>query len=265
MLANINLLMALAASSLVSASPIASTLTPATTTTNAAEAAVSTSTSTGFQLVADVTDPFNALALLVQNMALQVYHAGANYRVPMLHKPDAQNPGRVFFFDQPPQNSSSVLLTDSFSDDTPSNSTTNPSISFGLVVQSPTDFIVPEYPHGAWFFAGSADATPVSLANTGTPYGGLFLLNEQGSGTFMACNRTIPYYNQEYGITLEYLYDSDALSSDEAPVVPGNCVPIRLVLVCADLPAVPPGSQSSHANAQPVSCYTDMSGEQLSV
>lgn len=264
MLANINLLMALAASSLVSASPIATAPTPTMSATDAAETAASTSTSTGFQLVANVTDPFNALALLVQNMVLQAYHAGANYRVPMLQKPDAQNLGRVFYFDRQPQNSSLVLLTDSFSDDTPSNSTTNPSISFGLAVQSLTNFIVPEYPqeHGVGFFAGSANATPVSLANTGTPYGGLFLLNEQGNGTFMACNRTIPYYNQEYGITLEYLYDNDASSSDKMPAMPEDCVSIRLVFVCADLPAVPPGSQSSHANAQPVSCYTDMSGEQ---
>lgn len=265
MFSNIDLLLALAASSLVSASPIASTPTQTRTSpsTDATEASAAVSTSTGFQLVADVTDPFNALATEVQNMVLQAYHAGASYRVPVLTKPNAETPGRVFYFDRPPQNSSSILLTDSFSDETPANSTSNASISFGLAVQSSDDFIVPEYPqeHGAWFYAGSGDATPVSLANTGTPYGGLYLLNEQGSGTFMACNRTIPYYNLENGITLEYLYDSDASTPDEKPSVPESCVPIRLVLVCADLPEVPAGSQSSHANAQPVSCYTDMSGQ----
>jgi hypothetical protein len=264
MRANINLLMTSAASSLVSASPIASVPTRATAIADAAKAPTSTSTSTGFQLVADVTDPFNALALVVQNMVLEAYHAGANFRVPILPKPDAQDTGRVFYFDRPPQNSSSALLTDSFSYETPANSTSNPSISIGLAVQSPTDFIVPEYPqeHGVWFFAGSGDATPVSLANTNAPYGGLYLLNEQGGGTFMACNRTIPYYNLENDITLEYLYDNDASSPGEAPAVPENCVPIRLVLICADLLEVPPGSQSSHENAQPVPCYTDMSGGQ---
>lgn len=263
MFSNINLLLALAASSVVSASPIASTPTQSTPSTDATDVAASVSTSTGFQLVVDATDPFNALATEVQNMVLQAYHAGVSYRVPVLTKPDAASPGRVFYFDRPPQNSSSVLLTDSFSDKTPANSTSNASISFGLAVQSPDDFIVPEYPqeHGAWLYAGSGDATPVSLANTGTPYGGLYLLNEQGSGTFMACNRTIPYYNLENGITLEYLYDSDATTPDGKPSVPESCVPIRLVLVCADLPDVPAGSQSTHANAQQVSCYTDMSGQ----
>ncbi|KAL1888944.1 hypothetical protein Sste5346_009211 [Sporothrix stenoceras] len=262
MLSNTNLLLALAASSLVSASPIASTLTQRTPSTDAVETAASVSTSTGFQLVAVVTDPFNALATRVQNMVLQAYHAGASYRMPVLTKPDAENPGRIFYFDRPPQNSSSILLTDS-SGETPANSTSNPSISFGLAVQSPDDFIVPEYPqeHGSWFYAGSGDATPVSPANMHTPYGGLYLLNEQGSGTFMACNRTIPYYNLENGITLEYLYDSDASAPNEKPSVPENCVPIRLVFVCADLPDVPAGSQSSHANAQPVSCYTNMEGQ----
>ncbi|ERS96559.1 uncharacterized protein SPSK_01249 [Sporothrix schenckii 1099-18] len=262
MLTDVSLLLAIAASYPVSASPIVFTPTSTTRAFNAADAPVSTSTSTGVRLVADVTDPFNALAQDVQNMALQAYHAGSNYRVPMLHKPDAQNPGRVFYYDRPAQSSSSILLTDSFSAETPANSTANPPVSFGLTVQSPSDFIVPEYPHehGVSFFAGSGDATPVALADTGTPYGALYLLNMQGSGTFMACNRTIPYYSLETGLTLEYLYDSDTSSLGEAPVVPDNCVPIRLVLVCADLPAVPPGSESSHASAQQVSCYTDMSG-----
>ncbi|CAK7207422.1 hypothetical protein SEUCBS139899_010232 [Sporothrix eucalyptigena] len=248
MLNNLSLFLALSASTLVSASPIVTTASQ----TQAACCTSASSTSQGFRLVAKTTDPFHQLADKVEGTVLEAFHAGVNYRVPILRKPDDQNPGRIFYFDKPPQNSSTALLTDSSATD---ESNSGPAVSYGLSVQSPTDFIWPEYPqeHGVSFLVGGSNSgTPVSMANMNTPFRGLFVLNDQGSGTFTACNRTIPYYDMRSDITLEYLYNGSDL--------PDGCVPIRLVPVCADLPAVPPGSLASHEYVQPASCYNNING-----
>ncbi|CAK7212855.1 hypothetical protein SCUCBS95973_001602 [Sporothrix curviconia] len=253
---NLSLLLALGASTLGSASPIAQ-IPPKVPNPPG------TSTSQGFRLVARTTDPFYPLAAAVEGTVLEAYHEGSNYRVPILQKPDTQSAGRVFYFDKPPQNESLSLVTDSSATGA---SNSGPAVSYGFSVESPTDFIVPEYPqvHGISIRAGGANSsTPVSLATIPIPVRGLFLLNEQGSGTFTACNRTIPYYNQEYMITVEYLYNSDAAPDGRGKaVVPDGCVPIRLVPICADLPVVPPGSLATHEYIQPTTCYNNIHGTQ---
>ncbi|CAK7219546.1 hypothetical protein SBRCBS47491_003889 [Sporothrix bragantina] len=254
MLNNISLLLALGASALVSASPIA--MVPPKVSNPPGS-----STSKGFRLVARTTDPFNSLAVSVEGTVLEAYHEGSNDRVPVLKTPDAQNPGRIFYFDKPAQADSLSLVTDSYATGV---SNSRPAVAFGFSVQSPTDFIVPEYPqeHGITIRAGGTkSSTPVSLAVMSTPMRGLFLLNEQGCGTFMACKRDIPYYNQEAMMTVEYLYDSDAShNTGDKATVPDGCVAIRLVPICADLPAVPPGSLASHEHVQPTICYNNIDG-----
>ncbi|CAK7262694.1 hypothetical protein SEPCBS119000_000114 [Sporothrix epigloea] len=245
----LNLFLALSASVLVSASPIAAPNPP------------ESATSEGFRLVARTTDPFSPLSEAVEGTVLEAVHVGSGDRIPVLQKPDAQSPGRVFYFNKPPQHDFQSLLTDSSA--TGGNSS-GPAVSYGLAVQPPTDSTAPDKDQAEntlFRVGGDSNSTPVSLASIPVPMRGLFLLNDQGCGTFMACNRTVPYYNQETLMTVEYSYaGSPSTGTENESAVPEDCVPIRLVPVCADLPALPPGSQASHQYVQPASCYIHMSG-----
>ncbi|CAK7269467.1 hypothetical protein SEPCBS57363_003617 [Sporothrix epigloea] len=253
MLNNLSLFLALSASALVSASPIANISTKVSSPPES-------STSQGFRLVARTTDPFSSLSEAVEGTVLEALHVGSSDRIPILQKPDAQNPGRVFYFDRPPQNEHLSLLTDSSAS---IGGRSGPVVSYGFSVQPPTDSTHENDNEQNVLLqvGGASRSTPVSLATILIPSRGIFLLNDQGYGTFMACNRSIPYYNQETMITVEYFYASDSSTdADDKFMVPEACVPIRLVPICADLPALPPGSPASHEYVHPASCYINMSG-----
>ncbi|CAK7244844.1 MAG: hypothetical protein STHCBS139747_006392 [Sporothrix thermara] len=253
MLSKISFLLALSASASVFASSI-------TMTTSDKPARAGVSTSCGFRLVARTTDPFYEVAGDVEGTILEAYHDGANHCVPILRKPDAKSPGNVFYFDKPPQNQSLSLLTDSVASIA---NGAGPAISYGFSVQPSTESIVSTYPpeQGVSFQAGGANSsTPVSLADYHIPTRGLFIVNEQaGGGTFIACKRPIPYYSQRKMITVEYIY-SNVPTPDTGNTVPFGCAPIRLVPICANLPAVPPGSLATHDYVQPTICYTTING-----
>jgi hypothetical protein len=96
----------------------------------------------------------------------------------------------------------------------------------------------------------------VSLLAFPNPY---FYLTGKAQGTFVACPRTVPYYNAEY-IVVRFAYDTiDPNTALYVHNVPTGCTAITLIPECDTLPELPEGSLASHQFAQPSKCYEDVS------
>ncbi len=194
----------------------------------------SVSQSAGFFLVANVTDPGHDLSPSINGWFFQAYHTGAGQDIAALHAVDADNPGRVFYLNGTAAqvgDSNTTVLTDAGT----------PSFPYGLNVQGPVDFEVVD--NSTDEHAVTVDVGPGTAAGiAGSPEPYPFLTNGLFYGSFLACNRTVAYYEESF-VTLEYAYA--ALSADTGDfevVIPTCCTSIKLIPQCTDLNALERGA-----------------------
>ncbi|KAI8944839.1 hypothetical protein F4801DRAFT_585026 [Xylaria longipes] len=201
--------------------------------------------SKGFRLVANVTDPATDLTPSVDGWELQGIHTGAGSSDATL----TSGTGTVYYHNGTAAEirfGSGSILTDGGT----------PPFPFGIYVQTEQE-VDATYPkeHDVSINAGSG-TIGVSLLAFPDPY---FYLTGHAQGTYVACPRTVPYYNREF-IVVRFAYD--IFDSDTALYVhdiPEGCTAITLIPECDTLAELPEGSYSSHEFAADSKCYTDVS------
>ncbi|KAI1270952.1 hypothetical protein F5Y07DRAFT_46328 [Xylaria sp. FL0933] len=203
------------------------------------------SLSTGFRLVANVTDPATDLTPPVDGWELQGIHTGAGLNDAVL----TSETGRIFY-----HNGTAAEIR--FGEGSILSDGGSPPFPYGIYVQTADQFDA-TYPaeHDVAINVGSG-TIGVSLLAFPDPY---FYLTAHAQGTYVACPRTVPYYNAEY-VVVRFAYDT--FDPDTAlPVrnVPAGCTAITLIPECDTLPALPEGSISSHEFAASSKCYEDVS------
>ncbi|KAK3392888.1 hypothetical protein B0H63DRAFT_456766 [Podospora didyma] len=209
-----------------------------------------TSLSNGFFLVANVTDPSLDLSPSINGWVFQTAHTGPPTNAAVLQAPGSSVPGRVFYENGTAEQvhyGQSTVITDGATPPTP----------FGIFIQSPTEFDI-TYPTEHDLFVNAGPGTPSRITDFPNPYP--ILQNNQGVGTFVACNNTVPYYGYKF-ITINYAY-----ATFEGPDggyeyhanIPEGCAPINLVPQCTTLNTLPPDAYASHEFAAPVRCYDDV-------
>lgn len=189
-----------------------------------------TSASNGFHLVVNVTDASKDFTPPIQNTYVASIHVGAG--LALVGNIASTKNARVFY-----QNGTA--------DERHSGETT--------VI---TDSGTPYFPSGIKLVQDKAsdkvstahlDAGPgtdgIGLAGLSNPY--VFLKPE----TWLACNESIPYYQNKYFIVFKQANSSD---------VPKDCAHVRLVPECTKLNDLPTGSYSSHEFAIEDRCYRDV-------
>lgn len=187
----------------------------------------SLSQSDGFTLIAKVTDPSRDLDPSVDGMPLSAIHTGAALNAAVLW-----SSGRVFFQNgtaEEAQLRQTTIITEA----------AMPGFPFGISVPGPAeprDIISISVGPGTYNIIAGSDAPA--------------MVNGLGSGTYLACNATVPYYQRKF-ITLQYAYDP-------ATDIPAECAPIALVPQCATLDDLPEDSHSSHEFVQQVPCYEEV-------
>ncbi|TGJ83623.1 hypothetical protein E0Z10_g5141 [Xylaria hypoxylon] len=201
--------------------------------------------STGFRLVANVTDPATDLTPSVDGWEFQGIHTGAGLNDAVL----ASGPGRIFY-----HNGTAAEIR--FAEGSILADGGTPLFPYGIYVQG-EDEVDPTYPaeHDVAINVGSG-TIGVSLLAFPDPY---FYLTAHAQGTFVACPRTVPYYNAEFTV-VRFAYDTfnpDTALFDRN--VPEGCTAITLIPECDTLPELPEGSISSHEFAANSKCYEDVS------
>ncbi|KAI0403778.1 hypothetical protein F4802DRAFT_277990 [Xylaria palmicola] len=203
------------------------------------------SASTGFRLVVNVTDPASDLTPSVNGWELQGIHTGAGQNEATL----ASGPGRVFYHNgtatEIRYNQGSVLSDGG-----------SPPFPYGIYVQGAGEHDA-TYPdeHAVGISVGSG-TVGVSLAAFPNPY---TYLTATAPGTYVACPRTVPYYNAEY-VVVRFAYDVvDPATSLYVRDVPAGCAAVNLIPECDALAALPAGSIASHEFAAESKCYADVS------
>ncbi|KAI0860356.1 hypothetical protein F4860DRAFT_479583 [Xylaria cubensis] len=201
--------------------------------------------STGFRLVANVTDPATDLTPSVDGWELQGIHTGAGFNDAVLTSESSQ----IFY-----HNGTAAEIR--FGEGSILSDGGSPPFPFGIYVQGEDQFDA-TYPaeHDVTINVGSG-TIGVSLLAFPDPY---FYLTAHATGTFVACPRTVPYYNQTFNV-VRFAYDT--FDPDTAlPVhnVPEGCTAITLIPECDTLPELPEGSLSSHEYAADSKCYKDVS------
>ncbi|KAI8631909.1 hypothetical protein F5Y19DRAFT_379694 [Xylariaceae sp. FL1651] len=205
------------------------------------------SQSTGFRLVANVTDPATDLTPSVDGWELEGIHTGAGLDDAVLGS--ASGSGRIFYHNGTAAEirfGGGSILTDGGT----------PLFPWGIYVQGEDDYDF-TYPaeHDVSVNAGSG-TTGVSLAAFPNPY---TYLTGGAQGTFVACPRIVPYYNAQY-IVVRFAYDTfDPDTALYVHNIPEGCTAINLIPECDTLPDLPEGSISSHEFAQSSKCYEDVS------
>ncbi|KAI0392402.1 hypothetical protein F5Y17DRAFT_361643 [Xylariaceae sp. FL0594] len=210
------------------------------------------SLSTGFRLVANVTDPATDLKPSVNGWELTGIHTGAALNEAIL----ANAPGRVFYHNGTASEiryGQGSILSDGGS----------PPFPYGIYVQSESEHDA-TYPaeHDVNINVGSG-TIGVSLLAFPNPY---FYLTGPNSaqGTFVACPRVVPYYGVEYTV-VRFAYDTiDPSTSLPVRNVPKGCTAITLIPECDTLPKLSKcnknnGGQASHEFAVESKCYKDVS------
>lgn len=205
-----------------------------------------TSLSTGFRLIANVTDPSKDLDPPVNNWVFNAIHTGAGFNDAVLEA-DGDDSGRIFY-----QNGTAAELRYAQGHVLTDGGT--PPFPFGISIAGPDEVDANGY-HDVSVNAGSGNVS-VQLTQFPVVYP---ILRAGTSGTYIACPQVVPYYNAEY-ITIRWAYDvfnsTTALYDHQ---VPDACVAINLVPECATLNTLPEGSLSSHEYAANSTCYADVS------
>jgi hypothetical protein len=205
-----------------------------------------TSLSTGFRLIANVTDPSKDFNPPVNNWVFNGIHVGAGLNDAVLLA-DGADSGRILY-----QNGTAAGLR--FNEGSVLSDGGTPPFPFGISVQA-ADATDSDGYHEVSLNAGSG-TSGVLLARFPEVYP---ILHATAPGTFVACNQTAPYYNQNF-ITVRWAYDvfnsTTALYDHQ---IPDGCTAITLVPECATLKDLPEGSLSSHEYAANSTCYEDVS------
>ncbi|KAI0198115.1 hypothetical protein F4808DRAFT_463142 [Astrocystis sublimbata] len=205
--------------------------------------------SKGFRLVANVTDPSTDLSPSVHGQELLGIHIGAGLNEAVLTAQEGD--GYVFYHNGTAAEVRAVqgsIISDSG----------NPPFPLGLTVQGEDEFDS-AYPKEHFVHInGGAGTTGVSLLMQPDPY--FYVTNfAQGTGTFVACPRKVPYYDSDF-IVVRFAYDVwDSENAVSVQDVPENCTAITLIPECDLLSELPEGSLSSHAEARDSKCYVDVS------
>ncbi|KAI1340284.1 hypothetical protein F5Y15DRAFT_380140 [Xylariaceae sp. FL0016] len=207
------------------------------------------STSTGFHLVANVTDPSTDLPTSVNGWVFQGIHIGAGFNDAVLEAKSVNSSGRILYHNGTSEEiryGQGSILSDGGT----------PLSPYGIYVQAEneTDSTYPEE-HDVSLNVGSG-TIGVSIAAFPNPY---FYLTGNAPGLFVACSRVVTYYNQEF-IVLRYVYDTvDENTGLNPRTIPDACTAVNLIPECDTLPELPEGSLSNHEYAQSTRCYDDVS------
>ncbi|KAI1822283.1 hypothetical protein F4861DRAFT_409311 [Xylaria intraflava] len=208
------------------------------------------SLSTGFRLVANVTDPETDLLGIAPNGSigsweLQGIHIGAGFNEAVL----TNSSGGVFYHnatDLDLRSARGSILTDGGI----------PPFPMGIYLQ-PKDKNDSghTYEYGVGINAGPG-TIGVSLNPYREPYS---YLTAHVLGTFVACLRTVAYYSAQF-IVVRYAYAAwDPTTKSYLPTIPEACTPINFIPECAVLPNLPEGSLASHEFARKSRCYENVS------
>lgn len=201
-----------------------------------------TQKSTGFRLVANVTDSSKDLSPSVHGWVFTGFHTGAGFNEAVVT--DEVESGRIFY-----QNGTAeeirarrgATLTDGGSPPNP----------WGIGIQEDSEG--PEAPVNVNVGGGTKGA---QLTVHPEP---LSYLTGTAPGTYAICPREVPYYQQVFNVIR---WTNDVFNDDTAQyesTVPDDCVAVRFLAQCAELPELPEGSQSSHEFAANSQCYEDVS------
>ncbi|CAM1508161.1 Fc.00g050090.m01.CDS01 [Cosmosporella sp. VM-42] len=196
------------------------------------------SSSKGFTLVVNVTDPSAQLAHAVQNTFVSSIHTGAGLALVGVNS----DSGRIFY-----QNGTvgerkegkATIITDGGTPLTPSGfqlakvtgaAPSSTSLNFG-------------------------PGTPgVQLSSF--PEGYAFLLPQ----TYLACNESIAYYAGKHFIVIKQVEATVCKETGKVEKsIPANCAPVRLIPQCDKLEDLPEGSYASHEFALDSECYPKVS------
>jgi|SRR3569833_2841255 len=205
-----------------------------------------TSTSTGFTLIANVTDRSHDLSPSVNNIAVTPLHVGAGLNLAVLDPShsgsDAGYAAPIFYLNG--TNPSDILA----------DAGTEPVFPEGLTAATSTD------PLSADVYLNLGGGSPMTLSAGPAPY----VVNQPSDGsthgTFAACDTFVAYYQSNH-VTLRWI---EAVPTADGAIyvttMPAGCAPVRLLPQCAVLADLPAGSAASHDHVQTVGCYEDVAG-----
>jgi len=192
----------------------------------------STSTSKGFHLVVNVTDPAADFTPSINNWYVNSIHIGPPNNLLGV----TEEPGRIFY-----QNGTAEEVF--YAQSTVISDGATPPLPFGLslVPDEGSDVVS----------TGRLDAGEgtkgVGITRFPEPYA--FLRPE----TFIACDEFVEYYQQNMVIIKRAQI---TVGLDE---VPENCIAVRLLPECTELNELPDDAWSSHEFAADSKCYEDVS------
>ncbi|KAK1757298.1 hypothetical protein QBC47DRAFT_411421 [Echria macrotheca] len=206
------------------------------------------SESLGFMLIAKV-DASKDMNPSIHNWVFSTIHVGAAQNVAVLTAPSTKSPGRVFYENGTAEQVASgetTIITDGAS----------PPAPFGVTIQGPRQFDQ-TYPKEHSIYVNAGPGSFASIGGSAAWYPTLRNWQDEGAGTFAACNNMVPYYGDTNRfITVQYVYGGEE--------VPTDCVPVTLVAQCADLDELPADAWASHQFAVEVRCYQEVSKMEIS-
>ncbi|KAI2465211.1 hypothetical protein F4781DRAFT_410304 [Annulohypoxylon bovei var. microspora] len=196
--------------------------------------------STGFKLIATVVNSSKKLSVPIQGAKLEGAHVGAGLNTAVLN---ATDPGQIFYQNGTAEDvraGESNILTDGGT----------PLYPYGLgVVLNETD---PASPVAA-SINGGIGTLGISL-ETAEPSLAPGILH-YGTTTFIACDEALAYYGPSWKFAVVKALET---TKEKPAIIPENCVQINLHPLCATLPALPAGSESSHEFANKVRCFENL-------
>ncbi|KAI0150500.1 hypothetical protein GGR57DRAFT_504160 [Xylariaceae sp. FL1272] len=204
------------------------------------------SLSMGFKLIANVTDPSTDLTPSVDGWEFLGIHTGAGLNDAVLSN---SYTGEIFYHNGTAEEiryGYGSVVTDQGANPFP----------VGIYVQSETEFDS-TYPaeHNVHINVGSG-TIGVTLSAFPDPY---FPLTGPSLGSYVACNRIVPYYGDEWTVVRYAYSEYNEETALFEPVIPEGCTAITLIPQCDVLPDLPKnGSISSHEFASPSRCYDDV-------
>ncbi|KAM0278478.1 hypothetical protein ACHAQH_005145 [Verticillium albo-atrum] len=203
------------------------------------------SKSLGFTLVVNVTDPASDFCESINHYTLSSIHVGAGQALAAISTDSA----RVWYLNGTQQEISE---------------------SQGTVV---TDGGTPPFPNGidiaeaedsvSAVRVDAGDGTKgVQLANFPDPY---TYLTAPLAGSYLVCNESVPYYQGRKFLLLKHAETEVDEDGEIESNVPEDCVAVRLLPQCADLEDLPEGAIASHAFANEVGCYDNVTSIEWNV